>query len=63
MTTQPADDAQVEHLAAVLADADSSHADDVTALDQLEDRQIEYLGHVDELPDPASDGLEMDRCP
>lgn len=60
--TTPAD-AELERLADVLAGADHSRAADIEELTDLDPDQLEYLAHVDELPDPVSDGLEMDRCP
>lgn len=53
--------APLDRLAAILADADRDHVNDIDALDQLDDDQLAYLAHVDELPDPDSDGLEG-RC-
>lgn len=48
-------------LAQVLDDADRARADELDRLVDLDDDQVDYLAHVDERPDPASDGLEG-RC-
>lgn len=53
----PTEDDVLE-LAAVLAEAEAEHALDLDHLAELDPDEVEYLGRVDELEDPETDGIE-----
>lgn len=56
------DDEQVRELALRLAEADADHALDVEHLGEMDPEEIDYLARAGELEDPATDGIENERC-
>lgn len=44
----------------MLAEAAAARAAEIEALAGLDDDQLDYLGNLDQVSDPATDGLECD---
>lgn len=52
----------LDELVCALGEAEADRQADVTALGGLTAEQLDYLARVDELEDPATDGVENPRC-
>lgn len=52
----------LDRLASVLADADAERETDIAMLDEFGGDELDYLARLGELEDPATDGVENERC-
>lgn len=55
-------DEDIAALADVLVGADADRAGDLEVVAAMSDGEQSYLARVDELEDPATDGIENERC-
>lgn len=52
----------LQHLADTLNQADRDRAVDLAQTEHMGAAELDYLSRLDEIEDPATDGVESDRC-
>lgn len=52
----------LDALARTLAEAEAERSADVDALADMNDDELRYLAEAGDMPDPATDGIEDERC-